>query len=114
MPDLKGLKPGDPIMVPHGWRGEDHVESVVSKVGRRWVYVGGTDSWARRFEVSDGHEEGGRGRAFTMTDYAERDAREVTFAELRLRGFRLDGYGRATERLSLDQLQRIVAILKEE
>jgi hypothetical protein len=115
MPDLKGLKVGDPIMVPKGWghRVVEYEERTVSKVGRLWLSVG--DGWeARRFRIASGTEEDNHGRhALTIEQHAEiplREAAVATFVGLKLPGARYE-IERWVETLSLEAIEKIVAVL---
>lgn len=115
MPDLKGLKPGDPIMVPKGWSRNvvEYEERTVSKVGRLWLSVG--EGWqARRFRIASGTEEDNHGRhALTIEQYAEiplREAAVASFVRLKIPGAEYQ-IARWVEGLSLDAIERLLGVL---
>lgn len=83
--------------------------SVVSKVARKYAYIG-TGSMQDAVDAVTGAQKDGYGRAFTMHEWEERARLDEVHAELRTHGIGPVGHGRFKQ--SVETLEAILAVLQ--
>lgn len=106
---------GQEVIVTHPYGRDGHDSEFVSRVGRQYVYVERYGQ-ERKFSIETGQEQlrGGYlgGALYTQQEWEDREARSKVYDQLHRKSLTM-GHP-LMQRLSLDQLGRIAAILEEE
>lgn len=111
MSSLRGVKPGDVIVVRTGYAMDRTL--TVTRVGRVWAYAnssGSSTGWQERYRISDGVAPDS-GSAMTVADYTAAKQREAVLARLRKLGLELRGP--AGDSLSTELLSAIGDLIQE-